>query len=112
MAKVYQFDFYPTKEEIHSWLNEIYKFNLGRQPSEEEIQLVKYAYEKGVSTALNKNEIFKLCLDNLLSRKVIDAAKKIPIETTEIITQEKYITYLEYKDIVEIMNVVIQTFNS
>lgn len=112
MAKVYPSDFYPTTEEIHSWLNEIYKFNLGRHPSKEEIRLVHCAYEKGIRNAWKEAKTSKYDLEDLLSRKVIDAVKEIKIPTTALLTREKYDTYLEYEDIVEIMNVVIQTLNS
>ena len=99
--------FIPSEEQVAEWLSKIYGMTLNRAPSVQEKMLAKIAAEWGLHQKESYEE-FLFSEGLLTSQKVVDAIKEVVIPTINAHdTKEEWITLLDEKDILEILNVAI-----
>jgi dsRNA-specific ribonuclease len=99
--------FIPSEKQVAEWLSKIYGMTLNRAPSVQEKMLAKIAAEWGLHQKESYEE-FLFSEGLLTSQKVVDAIKKVVIPTINAHdTKEEWITLLDEKDILEILNVAI-----
>jgi len=99
--------FIPSEEQVAEWLSKIYGMTLNRAPSVQEKMLAKIAAEWGLHQKESYEEL--LFSEGLLtSHKVVNAVKEVAIPTINSDNpKEEWITLLDEKDILEILNVAI-----
>ena len=99
--------FIPSEEQVAEWLSKIYGMTLNRAPSVQEKMLAKIAAEWGLHQKESYEE-FLFSEGLLTSHKVVNAVKEVAIPTINSDNpKEEWITLLDEKDILEILNVAI-----
>jgi hypothetical protein len=99
--------FIPSDEQVAEWLSKIYGMTLNRAPSVQEKMLAKIAAEWGLHQKKSYEE-FLFSEWMLTSEKVIDAIQEIAIPTINAQNlKEEWVTFLDEKDILTVINAAI-----